>query len=213
MQKRWDQLEELWAKIGNCNNCSLGQDTEQLSPAIPHGHLDARIMIVGEAAGKEEEKRGLPFCGPAGRLLAELLTEAGFDCKKEIFLNNCCCCRPRAPEGSGKQNVPPTDEQIEACRPFLSESIAIVQPKVICPVGGSAIRRLYDLDKIRVGDYVGVAHNFADINGRNIPCIANYHPAYLIRKGRGTKEYNELREQMIEIFKRIFLTTLEIPYG
>ena len=91
-------------------------------------------MFVGEAPGAQEDKMGLPFVGPAGKLLEQLLGEIGLE-RKDVFINNTLMCRPPG-------NRDPLPEEIEECKPFLIKRIELIEPKVICTLGNYATKLL-----------------------------------------------------------------------
>jgi DNA polymerase len=98
------------------------------------GNADADLMFVGEAPGRVEDERGLPFVGRAGQLLDELLGEVGL-ARGDVFITNVLCCRPPG-------NRDPLPEEIEACKPFLYRKVELIQPKVVCTLGNFATKLL-----------------------------------------------------------------------
>ena len=114
-------LEELKAQACQCHACELGQTRTNLVFGVGDEH--ARVMIVGEAPGKNEDLQGEPFVGAAGKYLDELLGYAGLN-REDVYIANVLKCRP-----PGNRN--PRPEEIEACAPFLREQTRTINPQVI----------------------------------------------------------------------------------
>ena len=124
-------------------------------------------MIVGEAPGAEEDRRGEPFVGRAGKLLDEMLRAVGL-CRDAVFIANVLKCRP-------PRNRDPSKAEAAACRSYLEQQIAAVAPRLILVVGRIAAQELLG-SNAPVGRLRGSEHDF---NGT--PLIVTYHPAYLLR--------------------------------
>ena len=123
-------LEVLHQEIAGCRLCVLRQRCRQPVPGT--GPPSARIMMVGEGPGEEEDKRVAPFVGPSGRLLRQLSQEAGLDIEHEVFLTNIVKCRP-------PNNRDPAPEEVRTCLPYLDRQIALINPKVIVAIGRHAM--------------------------------------------------------------------------
>jgi uracil-DNA glycosylase family 4 len=126
-------------------------------------------MIVGEAPGQEEDRRGEPFVGRAGKLLDEMLLAVGLD-RSTVFIANILKCRP-------PNNRDPSNDEAEACRAYLDRQIELVSPRIILAVGRIAAQRLLHSDA-PVGRMRGRAHY---LDGGALPVVVTYHPAYLLR--------------------------------
>jgi DNA polymerase len=124
-------------------------------------------MIIGEAPGAEEDRRGEPFVGRAGKMLDEMLRAIG-QSRNSVFIANILKCRP-------PHNRDPKPAEASECRAYLERQIALVQPKIILAVGKIAAQNLLGIDD-PVSRMRGRAH---DLNG--IPLVVTYHPAYLLR--------------------------------
>lgn len=127
-------LQELHAQIRRCRRCPLNRSRTKAVPG--DGAFDADIMFVGEAPGGEEDQRGRPFVGAAGRLLTQLLKSAGLD-RDQVFITNVVKCRP-------PENRDPEPAEIAACNEHLLTQIALIMPKVICTLGRFAGQTLID---------------------------------------------------------------------
>jgi|GEM_PF-347013 len=125
-------LEKLFYSIQRCRKCPLYKF--RTNPVLGRGNPKARIMLIGEAPGREEDLQGKPFVGAAGRLLGEDLRKAEIP-EEDIYIANVLKCRP-------PRNRDPSPEEIKACFPFLLEQIRIVNPKVICTLGKFATQTL-----------------------------------------------------------------------
>ncbi|MEM9689937.1 MAG: uracil-DNA glycosylase [Pseudomonadota bacterium] len=158
--------ETLAAQVAGCQKCALSGSRTQTVFGV--GHHDADWMVVGEAPGAEEDRRGEPFVGRAGQLLDEMLRAVGLD-RDRVFIANILKCRP-------PDNRDPKQEEADACRSHLDRQIALVQPKLILAVGRIAAQQLLGRND-PVGKLRGSAHRVSDI-----PVVVTYHPAYLLRR-------------------------------
>jgi DNA polymerase len=129
-------LEELASEIRVCPKCRLAETRINAVPG--EGNENARIMFVGEAPGENEDKQGRPFVGAAGKFLNRLLDQAGID-RQDVFITNTVKCRP-------PQNRVPLGDEIEACNDWLMAQIAVIGPKIICPLGSPALKTLLGPD-------------------------------------------------------------------
>lgn len=125
-----ENLAELQALIADCHRCELGSTRGKLVFGV--GDPDARVMLIGEAPGRNEDLQGEPFVGAAGRFLDELLAHAGLE-RSEVYIANVLKCRPPG-------NRDPEPAEIETCTPFLREQIRVVSPLVLVTLGNFATR-------------------------------------------------------------------------
>lgn len=158
----WDELRHC---VQQCDRCVLSQSRKQTVFGV--GNREADWMIIGEAPGAEEDRRGEPFVGRAGKVLDEMLRAIG-QRRESVFIANTLKCRP-------PNNRDPSPAEAESCRDFLERQIALVQPKIILAVGKIAAQNLLGSDD-PVGRMRGQSH---DLNG--VPLVVTYHPAYLLR--------------------------------
>lgn len=159
----WDQLA---ATVAGCRNCRLCEARKQAVFGV--GDRQADWLFVGEGPGAEEDERGEPFVGQAGKLLDAML--AAIDLKRgdDVYIANAVKCRPPA-------NRTPEPEETAACWPYLERQIALMQPKLIVALGRPAAQTLLQTE-IKIGAARGRLHQY-----RGIPVIVTYHPAYLLR--------------------------------
>jgi DNA polymerase len=165
---------ELAAVVRECRLCGLCETRTQT--VFGTGARGARLMVVGEAPGAEEDRQGEPFVGRAGMLLNSMLRAAGFE-RGEVYIANVLKCRP-------PHNRDPSDEETGRCLPYLRRQIELVSPAAILCVGRIAAQRLLgtDLALARLRDLEGV------------PVVVTYHPAYLLRSpGEKSKSWDDFK--------------------
>lgn len=135
---------------------------------VYRGNPAARLMVVGEAPGAEEDRLGQPFVGKSGKLLDAILASVGFDPADDVFVTNSCFRRP-------KDNRKPTTDEIAWYRPWLLEIIRLIDPRIILLSGGVAVQAVLD-DRRGITRIRG---EWFDWHGRKVMPI--FHPAYLLR--------------------------------
>jgi len=167
----WDELQ---AAVAGCTACGLCRSRTQTVFGV--GSRAARWMIVGEAPGAEEDARGEPFVGQAGRLLDNMLEAIGrsrqADAARPVFIANVLKCRP-----PGNRN--PQPEEVASCEPFLLRQMALVQPTLVLVMGRFAAQSVLR-SEAPVSALRGRVHRL-HIGGRDVPAVVTYHPAYLLR--------------------------------
>ena len=156
---------ELQSAVSACTRCQLHETRTQTVFGV--GNPEADWLIIGEAPGAEEDRRGEPFVGRAGKLLDEMLRAIG-EARSSVFIANILKCRP-------PNNRDPKPDESASCRSYLERQIELVQPKIILAVGRIAAQQLLETDA-PVGRMRGKVHRL----GR-VPLIVTYHPAYLLR--------------------------------
>ena len=156
---------ELRARVAACKLCPLHEGRTQTVFGV--GNPDADWMIIGEAPGAEEDRRGEPFVGRAGKLLNEMLRAIG-EGRDSVFIANILKCRP-------PNNRDPKANEAAACRAYLERQVELVNPKIILAVGRIAAQQLLGSDA-PVGRLRGRLHQFGDRT-----MVVTYHPAYLLR--------------------------------
>lgn len=161
----WQGLE---SQVAKCTACALHSTRTQTVFGV--GHKNPTWLVVGEAPGADEDAKGEPFVGRAGKLLDAMLQAAGFE-RPQVYITNIVKCRP-------PNNRNPKPEEAEACGSFLAKQIAWLQPRLILAVGRVAANNLLDND-LALGRMRGAIHRYGS---KNVPVIVTYHPAYLLRK-------------------------------
>jgi DNA polymerase len=169
------------------------------------GNPDARIMLVGEAPGYEEERKREPFVGPAGQKLNDILKAMGID-RGEVYISNIVKFRPATPRQT-TNNRKPSPEEMAACLPFVREEVAIIRPECIVALGGTAAEGLLGLSGT-VGSMRGKWHEF---NG--IPVRVSYHPSYLLQSGANLSVKRQLWEDMLAVMEQLGMAVSEKQRG
>ena len=160
----WTELE---SRVAHCVRCPLHATRTQ--PVFGVGSRRAQWLIVGEAPGGEEDARGEPFVGRAGQLLNAMLRAVGLK-REEVYIANVLKCRPPG-------NRDPAPMEAAECMPYLDQQIALLKPKIMLAVGRIAAQNLLRTES-PLGRLRQQVHHF----GRSqVPLIATYHPAYLLR--------------------------------
>ena len=164
-------LASLEVQIRQCESCGLCRERTHAVPG--QGVMRPSIMVVGEAPGEQEDRQGLPFVGRSGQLLDNMLAAIAHHRDTNVYITNVVKCRP-----PGNRN--PDSQEIAACAPYLSRQIALIAPQVILAMGRFAAQTLLKKDA-SMQALRGQVH-FVDVQDRQIPVVATYHPAYLLRR-------------------------------
>ena len=162
-----DAWSELQAKVRACTLCGLHRGRTQTVFGV--GRRDARLFVIGEAPGADEDRQGEPFVGRAGQLLNAMLRSIGLP-RAEVYIANILKCRP-------PNNRDPEPSEQSSCTPYLSQQIELVQPRVLLAVGRIAAQWLLQTDA-PIGRIRGRVVSYGP---RNTPLVVTYHPAYLLR--------------------------------
>ncbi len=171
----WDELK---ASVAECRACALCEQRKQAVLGV--GDVAADWLFVGEGPGAEEDERGEPFVGQAGKLLDAMLAAIQIKRGQGVYIANTVKCRPPG-------NRTPEKGEIAACFPYLLRQIALLQPKLIVALGKPAAESLLNTE-VKVGAARG---KLFDVQG--IPLIVTYHPAYLLRTlGDKAKAWEDL---------------------
>jgi uracil-DNA glycosylase family 4 len=175
------QWDELRRQVATCTQCSLHSSRTQGVFGV--GNPQADWLVIGEAPGAEEDRRGEPFVGRAGQLLDAMLKAIGLSRETNVFIANVLKSRPPG-------NRDPKPEEVAACLPYLMRQIALLQPRLILAVGRIAAQNLLSTDQ-SLGRLRGKVYHFGELN---TPLIVTYHPAYLLRTpGDKRKAWEDLK--------------------
>jgi uracil-DNA glycosylase len=186
-------LAAVRERVGACRKCAhLACSRTQTVFGV--GNPDADLMFIGEAPGADEDQQGEPFVGRAGQLLTRILKAMNF-AREDVYIANILKCRPDKPAG-GFGNRPPTPTEMQTCRPYLVEQIAIIQPTVLVALGAVAVEGL-----------LGTRATMRELRGRwhtynGIPLMITYHPAYLLRN-QAPSEKRKVWEDMLQVLERL----------
>ncbi len=159
-------LDDLRMIIGDCHRCKLGETRKNL--VFGEGNPDSRLLFVGEGPGAEEDRKGVPFAGEAGRLLDRIIGAMGLQ-RKDVYICNVVKCRP-----PGNRN--PEHDEISACLPFLEKQIESIKPEAIIALGAVATHALLGGRK----PVSSIRGAFQDYRGTRV--MPTYHPAFLKRR-------------------------------
>lgn len=160
----WDALEQ---RVRECRRCPLHETRTQGVPGV--GSRSARLMLIGEAPGAEEDRRGEPFVGKAGQLLDEMLRAIGLE-RAQVYITNILKSRP-------PNNRDPQPEEVAACEPYLRRQIELLEPALIVALGRISAQNLLR-SSLPLGRLRGEWHAYGPLE---TPLLATYHPAYLLR--------------------------------
>ena len=183
-------LLSLEEKCRDCTLCALRSSCHQV--VFGGGHPRARLLLVGEAPGADEDREGIPFIGAAGKLLGRILEAAGLN-REELYITNVVKCRP-------PRNRLPQSEEVASCLPHLSEQIRLIDPPLVVCLGALATRTLIGskstLTRLRGQWYEQEGRRF----------MPTFHPAALLRDG-------SKKRPVWEDFKKIALTYQQLTGG
>jgi len=158
-----------------CTRCRLSGTRTHV--VFSDGVPDARLVVVGEAPGANEDASGLPFVGAAGKFLDLLLRTVGLSREESVYICNVLKCRP-----PGNRN--PLPDEIELCAPFLQKQIELVRPEALLAVGSFSGQLLTGRQGVALGQLRGEVHSY-----QGIPLVCTYHPAALLRNPRWTRSF------------------------
>lgn len=182
---RPETLEDIRRDLGDCCRCGLGETRQNLVFGV--GNPDASLVLVGEAPGSEEDRRGEPFVGEAGQLLDRILKAMHLE-RKDVYICNVLKCRP-------PKNRDPLPEEIASCEPFLVRQLMAIRPQVIVTLGRFAAQSLLR-SKTPISRLRGTWQTY-----QGIPLMPTFHPAYLLRNPAGKREVWEDMKQVMEVLK------------
>ena len=177
-----ETLEKIRIDLGDCRRCKLSNDRNNI--VFGAGDSRARLVFAGEGPGSEEDKRGEPFVGAAGKLLNKII-EAMHLTREQVYICNIIKCRP-----PGNRN--PLPDEINACLPFLKRQIKTIQPNFICALGAFATQTLLDT-KTPISKLRGHFHDYMGIK-----VLPTYHPAYLLRNPIKKRDVWEDMKKLME---------------
>ena len=182
---------ELVDAIKQFDGCSLKMNAT--NTVIYDGNPEAKIMLIGEAPGEQEDLKGIPFCGQSGQLLRKSLSFIGLN-TTNLLITNTVFWRPPL-------NRKPYEDEIEMCLPFIKKMVEIVAPKLVILCGATAINT-YLMTTKKTGELVGKRFTLpAAISDKKIDAFAIYHPSYLLRNPSAKKVAWEHLLGMKEILK------------
>ena len=181
MNEAWKELKQECAQ---CRRCGLGETRHHL--VFGDGAEDARIMLIGEGPGEQEDLQGLPFVGPAGKLLDDMLEMIYLD-RTKVYIANIVKCRP-------PQNRDPLNTEKDACSGYLRRQLELMQPKILVCLGRISAAEIIKPD-FRITQEHG---QFFEKDGMQM--MALYHPAALLRDpGKKPETFEDLKRLQARI--------------
>ncbi len=182
-------MNDLYTNIQNCQNCRLHHTRKHV--IFGDGNPNAKIVLIGEAPGANEDHIGIPFVGESGQLLDKILSVSGFSRKKHLFITNIVRCRPPG-------NRTPTTDEVQSCIPYLYRQLELINPEIIITLGATATKYLLNNKTIRISRVRGT---WIEWQGKLVMPV--YHPAALLRNP-------SLKKETWEDFKRLILKYREL---
>ena len=186
-----DSVAALAAAVAAFEGCGLAKTAK--NTVFADGNPEADLMLIGEAPGAEEDRRGLPFVGKAGQLLDRMLAAIGRD-RDSAYITNMLFWRPPG-------NRSPTTEEVALCRPFVDRHIVLVKPRVVVCVGGIAAKALLERSE-GITRLRGKWLEITPPGGAPIAAMAIFHPAYLLRqpahKRLAWRDLLAIRDKLVE---------------
>lgn len=194
--------EQLWLKTlrncqsllqvsefaATCQRCPLRKGCRQV--VVSAGVTSAKLMLIGEGPGADEDAQGLPFVGKAGQLLDNILHAGGFSRQNNVYITNVVKCRPPG-------NRIPTEEERQACLPILRQQYRLLQPKIVLLLGATAVQTVIDpqarITKVR-GQWV---------EKDGVWFMPTYHPAALLRNEMLKKDVWDDMKQVIQRYREV----------
>jgi len=181
-----ETLDAIQRDLGTCQRCKLHKGRKHI--VFGDGSPRAKLVLVGEGPGHEEDLQGLPFVGKAGQLLTKMLKAINLP-REEVYICNIIKCRP-------PKNRNPEPDEITACIPFLRRQIRCIRPNLICALGAFAAQTLLGTDT-PISQLRGRFRTYEDI-----PLLATYHPAYLLRNESKKREAWEDLQKLQEVYEK-----------
>jgi DNA polymerase len=174
---------------------AVNLDSLRKTLVFSNGNPDASIMLIGEAPGHEEERKGEPFAGPVGQKLDDILCAMDLS-RDQVYISNIVKFRPATPRQT-TNNRKPTPEEIAIFLPFVRAEVGIVRPSCIIALGATAAEGLLGVGK-SVADMRGSWHEF-----EGVPVRVSYHPSCLLRSGSDLTTKRALWEDMLAVMDRL----------
>lgn len=184
---RAETLEEIRTDLGDCQRCPLSKGRKNIVFGVGNPH--ARLVFVGEGPGREEDERGQPFVGEAGRLLDRILFAMGLT-REDVYICNMVKCRPPG-------NRDPAPEEIAACEPYLKRQLTAIEPRLIVALGRIASQALLN-DTTPISRLRGQWRQY-----QGIPLLPTYHPAFLLRNPASKRDVWEDMKQVLDRLRNL----------
>jgi len=165
-------LAELRTAIQGFEGCAIKRTAT--NTVFADGNPQARLMLIGEAPGAQEDIQGIPFCGPSGHLLDKMLASIGYD-RTNAYITNTLFWRPPG-------NRQPNSEELAICRPFVEKHVALIDPALLVLVGGTAAKAMLGTEQ-GITRLRGKSYSYrTPYRDKDYPVAVIYHPSYLLRQ-------------------------------
>ena len=189
-----ESLQEIVSEILNCKKCDLYKTKTNYVPGA--GNEKAEVVFVGEAPGRDEDLRGEPFVGAAGKLLTEMLASIGLR-REDVYITNVLKCRP-------PNNRDPTPEEVEKCGDYLIRQLDVIRPNVIVCLGRFAAQFVFNLFGLEFTTISRVKGKVYEVKrwGKKVRVIAIYHPAAVLYRPQLREEYEKDFQKIGELCKK-----------
>lgn len=181
--KNKQKLEQIKKHYKNCQECPLASQG-RAQVVFGQGNANAKLMLIGEGPGRDEDKQGIPFIGRAGKLLTKIIKAMKLK-REDIYISNVVKCRPPG-------NRHPLPSESNTCKQLiLLKEIEIIKPQIICTLGSCATQALLGTD-VKISKSRGIFHKF-----KNTLILPTFHPAYLLRNPAAKKDVWEDMKKII----------------
>ncbi len=189
-----ETLEDIKRDIMQCKRCELHKTKTNFVPGS--GNERSEVFFVGEAPGKEEDLKGEPFVGNAGKLLTEMISLMGL-CREDVFIANVLKCRP-------PNNRDPLPEEIEACGSYLLRQLEVVKPSVIICLGRYSTRFIFEAFGLNFSSITKLQGKVFEVSAwdKSVKIVALYHPAAILYKPQLRAEYEESFKRLASLVKK-----------
>jgi len=187
-------LKDIAREIQNCRKCELHKMKTNYVPGV--GNEKAEIVFVGEAPGRDEDLKGEPFVGAAGKLLTEMLSSIGLK-RSDVYITNVLKCRP-------PNNRDPLPEEIEACGGYLAKQLEVIKPRVVVCLGRFAAQFIFNLFNIEFSTISKVRGKVYEAEkwGGKVRILAIYHPAAVLYRPQLREEYEKDFKTLKELCRK-----------
>ena len=183
-------LEQLQELCSGCHRCGLASSRTQV--VVARGNPKAKLMLIGEGPGQQEDESGKPFVGRAGQLLDRILESVGLSSERDAYICNVVKCRP-------PENRKPTAAEMAACRPWLDAQIQLIDPALIVVSGATAVEAVLGIK----GGITKLRGQWQERDGRQV--LPVFHPSYLLRnpsRAEGSPKWHTWRD-MQDVRRRL----------
>ncbi len=191
LSKKQEQMMRLTVQMGRCYLCPFAFHRSNV--VSYSGSIDAKVALVGEGPGKEEDDSGEAFVGPAGRDMTPIHTSFGIK-RADLFIANLLKCRPQLPYAA-KNNQTPGLAEVQNCFPYLWAQIRIVQPRLVILVGATAAKWVLNVGSVTMGESAGKKDKLEDFGKHVVDWDCDYtimwHPAAALHNPNNKKVVNK----------------------